>query len=182
MLNLHAYPASISINGRSIGNSITAGIMKGNWLYASTENTRYSFGFFPFPPEIITRWSQGYPSQNPRKINFSGDNIGFSSCGPNGPDGDGETRTNTNLSISISYSRSGLHLVFNLIASHGQSLYKGQAEGEPSPALPDWHVSLDFSVPKDSIGMFLSVAEADLSNFIEALSLCPSEVSKDNAA
>ena len=182
MLNLQAYPATVTINGRAIGNSISAGIMKGNWLYASVENTSYSFGLFPFPPEIITRWSQGYSSQNPRSFSFSGESLGFSSWGPSGPDGDGETHTNTNLSLSISYGRTGVHLVFNVIASHGQNLYKGQAEGDPLPSLPEWHVSLEFSVPKDSIAKFLSVAEADLAKFIEALSLCPREGSSDNAA
>jgi hypothetical protein len=182
MLNLQAYPATVAINGRTIGNSISAGIMKGNWLYARVENTSYSFGFFPFPPEIITRWSQGYSTQNPRSLSFSGESLGFSSWGPSGPDGDGETRTNTNLSLSISYGRTEVHLVFNVIASHGQNLYKGQAEGEPSPALPEWHVALEFSVPKDSIVKFLSVTEADLAEFIEALSLCPREGSNDNAA
>ena len=147
--------------------------MKGNWLYAGVENTSYSFGFFPFPPEIITRWSQGCSSQNPRSFSFSGEDLGFSSWGPSGPDGDGETRTNTSLSLSISYGRAGVHLTFKVIASHGQNLYKGQTEGAPSPALPEWVVSLEFSVPKDLIAKFLSVAEIDLAKFIEALSICP---------
>jgi hypothetical protein len=164
-MKTYEFTGTLKVREKSFHVNLKTSIEPQNYLYIGIDRqpglSQLTIFIKPFTPQMLEKY--GYKLEDGVDYQFSGNHIGFISCGGGGPEGVWDNWHINKVCMEFRYFRDGVSLTFRGDTERGCSTWLGSLDQETIGKHEPLNFSINFLVPVEKLVEFLNPEETKIS-------------------